>query len=102
MLYLTESADVAADRHVVRRVGKHQLGFGTLQQPGIGLGPGSIAAQQAVRANEPQISGSSHRRSRVGWRYLVGWVGLLFAQLLDQDVDLRGFKAGNADVKIKV
>ncbi len=76
MARLASAADVAADRHVVGRVGENQPGLLPAQQqlerrriPGVG-------AQQPVGPQAPQVADARNRRRVVDSGQLVGWIRL--------------------------
>jgi hypothetical protein len=56
-----ETADVAADRDVVGRVGEHHLGLLTGKQFLIGLLLECASTDDAVAVQEPQIAGAGDR-----------------------------------------
>ncbi|UGY17354.1 hypothetical protein WDM22_09130 [Bradyrhizobium septentrionale] len=63
VLDLSEPRDVARDRDVIGRVGKHHLRALLSKQRLVGLGLGGIAANQAVLANSPDTANLASRRS---------------------------------------
>lgn len=48
------------DWHVVRRIGKHQVSGLSVHQRGVGDGLQSVAAEQAVAPQNPEVAGLSH------------------------------------------
>jgi hypothetical protein len=54
-----EPANVAVDRHVVGRVGEHQLGLGVLKQPSICGRISRIRTEETVRSELPEVARAS-------------------------------------------
>ena len=58
-----EATDVAIDSDVVGRIGEHEFRLGACEQLVVGGLVSCIPAQQAMRAEQPQIAGLADRRT---------------------------------------
>ena len=58
------AAHIAVNRDVVRRVGEDELGFFSIQEVSIVLLIESIAAEDAMFTQEPQVAGLGDTRIR--------------------------------------
>ena len=57
----TEATDVTVDRDVVRRIREHEFRLGAFEQTIVGSLVAGICAQQAMIAQQPQVSGPGDR-----------------------------------------
>jgi hypothetical protein len=99
-----QAADVTVDGHVVGRVGEDHLRLAPIEQPPVVLGRRRIAAEDPVRAREPEVAAPRHGRFRLVDRWQG--VGFIFIgtglQTFDQKVDLGRVEAGHLDVEVEV
>ena len=100
----TETAGMAVDWQVVRRVCEHHLRQIARHQASDGDHIPRIAAEQAVAAQAPEIAGAAYRRGfRLERRHLVGGgIVALAGRTLDQDIDFRRSKAGHRQVEFEL
>ena len=61
MTNATETTDVAVDGHVVGRIREHEFRLGAFEQTIVGSLVAGICAQQAMIAQQPQVSGPGDR-----------------------------------------
>ena len=83
---------------------KHHRGAFLAHQRGEGLGIEGVAAQNAMRPKQPQISRLADRRRRRDLGQDIGRVGTRGRRVVergDPQIDLAHLKAGDFDVKIE-
>ena len=97
---------MAADRHIIGRIGEHHLRLLLAEQRRINVGLCGIATDEAMPADRPDIASPRDRRPRRDRRHLICGIGLavLFAerQLADEHVDLRQLEAGDGEIEVDV
>ena len=92
---------MAVDRHVVGRIDEHQQRLLAAQEPGVGVVPGGVGAQQAMPPELPEIARAAHRRRRpVDRRHPIGLVRCARIEPVEQDLDLRRLEPAERQVDI--
>ena len=98
-----EPADMAVDRHIVRRIGEDHGGPGLLHQDAIGRLVESAAAMNPVATEEPGVARPGYRRPgpdcqrhivRIGFRRRRG--------PFDQEIDLGHIETGGLQAEIEI
>src|SRR5262249_40520243 len=68
-----KAADMTIDGDIVGRIGEHEFRLGAVEQPIVGGLIARIPAQQAMAAEQPQITGSADRGTRWKLRHRIFW-----------------------------
>ena len=102
-----EPAGVAADRHVVGRIGEDGVRQpAAREQRRVAGRLEGVAAEQAVRAELPEVAGPRHRRARFAGdlRDLVLVPGAVRRRVTveQEEVDLGGLEAGELDLEAEL
>src|ERR1017187_5696836 len=100
----TESADVSVDRHVVRRIAKHQIGTVAIHERRIGTFLQRTCARDPVFAEQPEIARTRYWRSAYGSGKIIRAV-LLFRlgdEPFDAKIDLAHIEASRLKAEIQV
>jgi len=91
------------NRHVIRRIGEHELGALLAEQGLIGLGPGRIAANQPVAADAPDIARPGNSRTGCNLHHCIGRIIIVCQrQFTDQQIDLRQLETGQGNLEIDI
>jgi len=90
---------MAGDPDVIGRIKKSHLGDFVVHQPGVGGFLASIPRQNAVRAENEEISFSRDRRPAVPCRNLVGRVGSVVGEIQQDRIHVARLETGDAELK---
>jgi hypothetical protein len=99
-----KSGDVALDAHVVGRVDEDEARPSLSQQAGIGVFEEGIAAEEAVRADGPEVTRARDDGSvRVKAGRGVGGIGpVLLLAAFDQEIDLGRLESDHGEIEVEV
>ena len=90
---------------VERRIGHHDLGQLLPEDLPVAVGLERMAAQEPVRAERPEVSGTRDRASFGQLRDLIlrsGFSALGLPALLEDEVDLAHLEAGQLDIEVEI
>src|SRR3954471_11989349 len=104
MLYGSEPTDVAVDPHVVRRIGKDQVGLLVSEEELVIADGSSVATKQAMPTESPQVAMARDRKGReLGHQVCrCNLLGLALACLVQREIDLCQRETGERHVEVDV